>query len=112
MCTCVCLRVQIRRGGGRQHQHHPKQEQQQEQADGPASSSPPPPSSAVDKDGTKPAAALLSVRGHHAPVFGWLCLALGVSEPTADRMFLYLVLRDVLAAATRYGWWSSFLSRF
>lgn len=42
------------------------------------------------------------VKGHHAPIFGWLCHALSVSPATADRMFLYLVLRDVLAAATRW----------
>lgn len=40
-------------------------------------------------------------KGHHAPVFGWLCQALGVEGATTDRMFLFLVLRDIMAAATR-----------
>jgi len=47
--------------------------------------------------------SILSARGHQAPVFGWLCQALGVDAVTCFRMFCYLVLRDLMAAATRLG---------
>jgi urease accessory protein len=46
---------------------------------------------------------LLPVKGHQAPLFGWLCRALGVDVDTTSRMFCYLVLRDLMAAATRLG---------
>jgi len=46
---------------------------------------------------------LLPVKGHQAPLFGWLCRALGVDVITTSRMFCYLVLRDLMAAATRLG---------
>jgi urease accessory protein len=46
---------------------------------------------------------ILPVKGHQAPLFGWLCRALGVDVDTTSRMFCYLVLRDLMAAATRLG---------
>ena len=46
---------------------------------------------------------LLPVKGHQAPLFGWLCRALRVDLTTTSRMFCYLVLRDLMAAATRLG---------
>lgn len=47
--------------------------------------------------------SIVPAKGHHAPLFGWLCCALGVDLETTARMFLYLVLRDLMAAATRLG---------
>lgn len=54
-------------------------------------------------NGHVPAPPLLPVKGHQAPLFGWLCRALEVDVDTTSRMFCYLVLRDLMAAATRLG---------
>lgn len=42
-----------------------------------------------------------AVRAHHAPLFGFICGALGISSSVAARMLLFSTLRDVIAAATR-----------
>ena len=54
-------------------------------------------------NGHVPAPPLLPVKGHQAPLFGWLCRTLRVDVDTTSRMFCYLVLRDLMAAATRLG---------
>jgi urease accessory protein len=41
--------------------------------------------------------------GHHAPIVGAACRALGVPLETAQRMFLFAVPRTILAAAVRLG---------
>jgi urease accessory protein len=41
------------------------------------------------------------VHGHLAPVFGFMCLTLGVDVATAARMLLFTTARDVLSAANR-----------
>jgi urease accessory protein len=40
---------------------------------------------------------------HHAPLFGAICRAVGVSRRTAQALFLQLTCRGVLAAAVRLG---------
>lgn len=40
-------------------------------------------------------------KGHFAPALGFLCKNLGISSDAASRMFLYMVARDTLSAATR-----------
>jgi urease accessory protein len=44
-----------------------------------------------------------SAHGHQAALFGWVCRSLGVGLETTERMFMYLMLRDMMAAATRLG---------
>jgi urease accessory protein len=43
------------------------------------------------------------LRGHHAPLLGALCRALGLTLDEAQRWFLYQALRGPIAAAVRLG---------
>lgn len=42
-----------------------------------------------------------ALRAHHAPLFGFICGALGIHCSVAARMLLFSTLRDVIASATR-----------
>jgi len=42
-----------------------------------------------------------SCHGHFPGLFGWVCRSLSIESHTAEKMFLYLVLRDVISAANR-----------
>jgi urease accessory protein len=39
--------------------------------------------------------------GHHAPIFGLVCLHAGLDIATAQKLFLFHVLRDMISAAVR-----------
>eukprot|EP00981_Chlorochromonas_danica_P014424 scaffold7968_cov240-Ochromonas_danica.AAC.6 len=38
---------------------------------------------------------------HHAPLFGLVCSLLSIPMPLVDRMFLRMIVRDILSAASR-----------
>lgn len=38
---------------------------------------------------------------HHAPVFGLICGLIGMDSETAQRMYMFITMRDVISAATR-----------
>ncbi|MFO0757529.1 MAG: urease accessory UreF family protein [Byssovorax sp.] len=44
-----------------------------------------------------------SIHGHHAPIFGAVSAALGLSVDDAERLHLHLALRGVSSAAVRLG---------
>lgn len=45
--------------------------------------------------------ANLEVHGHHAPIFGAVCVAAGMGRLSSQRAYLFVTLRDLLSAATR-----------
>lgn len=42
-----------------------------------------------------------AVSFHHAPVFGLICGLVGMDCETAQRMYMFITMRDVISAATR-----------